>query len=76
MPELTGSELAEHLLGIRPDIPIILMTGNNERITEEETLKIGIRKFFLKPTNIVDLARTIRGIFDNQDQNGIVTNHI
>ena len=66
MPEITGSELATQLLTIRQDIPIILLTGHSDIITEEDALKMGIKKFRLKPLDIDELAGFIREILDTQ----------
>ncbi|MCP4757250.1 MAG: response regulator [Proteobacteria bacterium] len=60
MPEMTGAELSEQLLEIRPDTPIILMTGYSEIITEDQAVRIGVRKYLLKPLEIEQLARSVR----------------
>jgi two-component SAPR family response regulator len=36
MPLMNGTELAEKVMSIRPEIPVILCTGFTERITEEK----------------------------------------
>ncbi len=60
MPHMTGQELAEELLRIRPDIPIILCTGFSEVIHEEEAKARGIRKFIMKPFSLSEMAGIIR----------------
>ena len=65
MPQMTGDELAQKLLDIKPDIPVILCTGFNEDITEEKALAMGIQKFVMKPVIKNDLATTIRTILDH-----------
>ena len=60
MPHLTGRELAEELLRIRPDIPIILCTGFSEVIHEEEAKAMGIREFVMKPFSVSEMAKRIR----------------
>ena len=64
MPKMTGDQLANELLKVRPDIPIILCTGYSERITEEEARKIGIKAFAIKPLSVKDLSITIRNVLD------------
>ena len=64
MPQMTGDELAQKLLDIKPDIPVILCTGFNEDITEEKALSMGIQKFVMKPVIKNDLATTIRTVLD------------
>jgi len=64
MPKMTGDQLARKLMGIKPDIPVILCTGFNETINEEKALAMGIDKFIMKPIVKDDLARTIRTVLD------------
>jgi CheY-like chemotaxis protein len=49
MPELTGAELARELLALRPDLPIIIMTGYSDEINEGSATRLGIRGFMTKP---------------------------
>ncbi|MCP4658193.1 MAG: response regulator [bacterium] len=62
MPDLTGVQLAEELIRIRPDIPIILCTGFSETSHEEQAREVGIREFLMKPVVAGDLARVIRRV--------------
>ncbi len=59
MPKLTGIELAKSILGVRPDIPIILCTGYTEKLTPEDIKNAGIRELMFKPVIISDLIKTI-----------------
>jgi nitrogen-specific signal transduction histidine kinase/CheY-like chemotaxis protein len=68
MPNMTGDKLAKELLRIRPDIPIVLCTGYNERITGEAAKEMGIREFAMKPLVASDLAKTIRRALDQQKE--------
>ena len=65
MPNLTGDKLAQKLLAIRSDIPIILCTGFSERISKEKATEIGIKAFVMKPVAMSEMAVTIRRVFDN-----------
>lgn len=60
MPEMSGVELAQALLKIRPDIPIILCTGYSKKITEKEAMALGIKKFMTKPFDSKQLAQCVR----------------
>jgi len=62
MPELTGDVLAEKILSINGDLPIILCTGYSERIDERKAAEIGIRELVLKPLTKLDLALTVRKV--------------
>jgi len=52
MPRLTGLELAQQILIVRPDIPIILYTGYSETLTERQVKTLGIRALVMKPVNV------------------------
>lgn len=60
MPELTGTELVGNLRDVRPDIPIILMTGFSDTVTPELIERLQIQAFIMKPISTLDLAQKIR----------------
>ena len=60
MPKMTGEELAEESVRIRPDIPIILCTGYDEEIYKERAREIGIKEVITKPVSKGDLANAIK----------------
>jgi PAS domain S-box-containing protein len=66
MPNMTGAELAQELLILKPDIPIILCTGYSELIDEAKAKAVGIREFLMKPTAIIDLANVVRKVLDKK----------
>ncbi len=66
MPNMTGDRLAEKLIEIRNDIPIILCTGFNGKINEDESKALGIREYVMKPVAVRELARTIRKVLDSK----------
>ena len=68
MPEMTGDLLAKELLIVRPDIPIILITGYSEVVNEEKAKAIGIKAFVMKPVSIQELAETIRRVLEPQQR--------
>lgn len=49
MPHLTGDVLSGKIKEIRSDIPIILCSGFNERVTKETVGSIGAEDFLIKP---------------------------
>ena len=60
MPKMRGDQLAQKILEIRPDMPIILSTGFSKQIDEAEALAMGISSLLLKPVSQDVLAREIR----------------
>jgi signal transduction histidine kinase len=49
MPQMTGSELAEAVHQLRPDLPIVLMTGYTGLIEVSRLQDLGIREIIRKP---------------------------
>jgi CheY-like chemotaxis protein len=64
MPHMTGDRLALQLMRIRPGIPIIMATGYNEKISEENVQALGIKALIMKPFNRREIAQTIRSVLD------------
>lgn len=60
MPNMTGEKLAEKMMDIRSDIPVILCTGYSEKITRKHASDMGIQSFLMKPLVMRDLATTVR----------------
>ena len=51
MPGLTGVEIAQSILELRPDLPVLLVTGYSEKISAENAESFGLSGFFPKPIN-------------------------
>ena len=64
MPNLTGDNLAQKILSIRPDLPVVLCTGYSERMSRERAAEMGIAAFVLKPIVMSELATTVRQVLD------------
>jgi CheY-like chemotaxis protein len=65
MPHMTGVRLAEEILRIRPDIPVVLCTGFSEMVTRESARTLGIREYVMKPVIKSEMARTVRRALDH-----------
>jgi len=66
MPGMTGVNLSQEILTIRPDMPVILCSGYSSIISEDKAAAIGIRKYIMKPVTRKTIARIIREILDNR----------
>jgi PAS domain S-box-containing protein len=60
LPGMKGCRLAEELRQIRPDLPIVLLTGNVGAISRQEAQACGIEEFLGKPFAGADLDRAVR----------------
>ncbi len=64
MSEMTGLELVEQLIRIRPDIPVILCTGYTEMIAEDNAGSLGIGAYVMKPVRMGEISVIIRKLLD------------
>lgn len=62
MPEMTGDVLADRLLRIRDDIPILAITGLQDRIAPDSNPAPGIAGVLGKPVDRRELAETVRRV--------------
>jgi CheY-like chemotaxis protein len=72
MPHMIGTELARELTRIRPDIPVILCTGNDTALNSDsddigETAEF-ITELALKPLIRGEIAALIRRVLDDAQQ--------
>ena len=67
MPNMTGVQLSQKLLEIRPDIPIIICTGFSAKIDNAKAKEFGIRGFVMKPVVMSELAKKIREVLDQEE---------
>jgi PAS domain S-box-containing protein len=64
MPSLQGAELAEKLGEIRPNLPVILMTGLNQPPDFTGSNYAALRSVISKPINFFELSRRLREFLD------------
>jgi two-component system cell cycle sensor histidine kinase/response regulator CckA len=64
LPQMSGDALAQELMKIRPDLPVILCTGFSENITKEKAETMGIKVFLMKPLLKEEMAHAIRRVLD------------
>jgi DNA-binding response OmpR family regulator len=62
MPGMTGTDLAKAVKVARADLPVILCTGFNEQISQENAQSLGIQALIMKPVGMQQLAETIRTV--------------
>jgi signal transduction histidine kinase/ActR/RegA family two-component response regulator len=65
MPEMTGSELAREIRAIRPDIPIVLMSGFVSPALLGRARELGVLDVLAKPLVERDIARGLANALRN-----------
>ena len=64
MPGLSGVELAERVHNLRPELPILIISGNPGQLQAVTPLNIGIRGVLTKPLELRDLSKTLHSILN------------
>ena len=62
MPGMSGDALARQVLKLRPDLPVILMTGHSDRVDQDLIREIGVKKRLLKPLSLHMLAVAVKEV--------------
>ena len=62
MPGTTGAELAQSLMVIRPELPVILCTGYSDHIGEDKARSLGIRGYVSKPIKTSEFLELVRDL--------------
>ena len=60
MPGMTGGELAARVLEVRPDLPVLLLTGYADPAMEQELRQIGVLEVLAKPISAQKLSEAVR----------------
>jgi signal transduction histidine kinase/CheY-like chemotaxis protein len=59
MPDMDGFQLTQQIKELRPDMPVIMVTGYREKTTCQKTAAWGISAFMIKPFTRAELSKTI-----------------
>jgi len=62
MPRMVGLDFARAVHNVRPDLPIIMLTGYIEELPEETIRAAGIRRLISKPATMDELAVAVRDV--------------
>ncbi|MCP5068845.1 MAG: response regulator [bacterium] len=66
MPVRTGIELVRELRPLRPDLPVVLLTGLLDSDTVAEAKEAGVNELLAKPLSLADLARTLHAVLGKE----------
>jgi len=64
MPKLTGAQLVDEILSVRPDIPVIFCSGGTDVPIGQPAEPDGVRELIAKPFRKNELAATVRRVLD------------
>ena len=64
MPKMNGLEVLEHPIKLKPDLPIVMISGHGTMETAVEAVKKGAFDFIAKPLDLNRLLITVRNALD------------
>ena len=70
MPSLSGYEFLQNLRmsGFFKDIPVLILSGNDDQHEIDRCFQLGIQDFFHKPFNPIQLREKIQAIFTPSEE--------
>lgn len=68
MPNLTGLDLANEMLAVRPKLPILICTGYSDKLKSAADLPEGNTFLFKKPVDTQQIISTLETFFNNNPQ--------
>ena len=68
MPVGSGLELATDMLGIRPDLPVIVLTGDPDQISDADIVSSGIKAVLGKPIQSEHLLAKVRSLIGSMSR--------
>ena len=60
MPGMTGAEMVQAMLEIRPELPVILCTGYSSILPEEKAVALGIKLYINKPVSRTVMLKLVQ----------------
>ena len=60
MPSLSGPMLCREVLALRPDLPVLMITGYDRHVSEQQLADLGVRALLMKPLDRKVLIAEIR----------------
>lgn len=66
MPEITGIELLKKVMDVKPDLPVIVITGHGDISLAVEAMKIGAVDFLEKPFDDDQLLGAVKSALDRE----------
>lgn len=67
MPGLSGLETLSAIKSLRPSLPVVMITKNEQEHTMEEALGSSIADYLIKPVNPHQILLSLKKIFENKE---------
>ncbi len=66
MPKMDGVELLENIKKIKPEIPVVMISGHGDMETAINTMRLGAFDYISKPPDLNRLLNTVRNACDRK----------
>jgi len=67
MPRMDGLEVLDKLKSIKPETPIVMISGHGDLDTAVETMRLGAFDYISKPPDLNRLLNTVRNALDRKE---------
>lgn len=67
MPKMDGVEVLEAIMKIKPEIPVVMISGHGDLETAVNTMKKGAFDYISKPPDLNRLLNTVRNALDRKE---------
>ena len=67
MPKMDGIEVLEAIKKIKPEVPVIMLSGHGDLDTAVNTMKLGAFDYISKPPDLNRLLNTVRNALDRKE---------
>lgn len=67
MPKMDGMEVLQAVRKIKPEIPVVMISGHGDLDTAVETMRLGAYDYISKPPDLNRLLNTVRNALDRKE---------
>ena len=67
MPKMDGIEVLEAIKKIKPEVPVVMISGHGDLDTAVNTMKLGAFDYITKPPDLNRLLNTVRNALDRKE---------
>jgi PAS domain S-box-containing protein len=71
MPHMTGLQMVEKMLTLRPNLPVLMVSGIGETMSLEALRQRGVKKLLSKPYQSGDLKTAVRELLEAASADGL-----
>ncbi|WP_372792882.1 sigma-54-dependent transcriptional regulator [Lutibacter sp.] len=67
MPKMDGVEVLEKIKNLKPEIPVVMISGHGDLDTAVNTMRLGAFDYISKPPDLNRLLNTVRNALENKE---------